>query len=362
MARNTDHLPTVVLVTVICFVILGVGVFAVSSAMDASPSDTENGERVQTAVETQNAGTWYSIASDTGTDPLVVTSRGYAVNLTGANDSYVRSKQGIDFSQDDTWSVSLWARLDNDATAEEQTALSLNGRLVINYNQTSSEWVVWYYDDGSRDSYELSVTGPNQPANFTNIQVTSNETHLQVYRNNTLGDTANLTTSSIVDAPVTSENWNGRLEEVRTVDDVLSVSERQELVDNPVEPQPGTNRTARIMFDEPYESSQLVLFSGTELEQSNVTFSQGFEGRQLTEGQYAVTADYTWNENGPRIRLLEGGSADDIPVAYVDYTKSGIDTNVLVEGFTAALALAALAPILLIVGYIVMTMDSRSGI
>lgn len=351
-----DSLPMAVLMVVVCFVILGVGLFTVSSAMDATPNEDVDGDNIQTSVETYQTGTWYNLDGGTGVNPTVVTSRGYAINLTGANDSYVRSNQGVDFSEDDSWTVSMWARLDSDATAEEQTALSLNGRLVISYNQTSSEWIAWYYDDGSRNSYELSVAGPNQPSNFTNIQVVSNETHLSLYRNNTFGDSVNLSTSGIADAPVNSTNWNGRLEEVRTVDDALDSTTRQELVDQPVHQQPGTNRTIRIMFDEPYESSQLILFTNSKLEQSNVTFSQGFEGRELDRGQYGITSDYTWNVDGPRIRILEGSSADGIPVAYVDYTRKGINTNILNDDFASAIAMAALVPIILVVGYIVTQM------
>lgn len=354
-SRNSgDSLPAIVLTVVIAFVVLAAGVAVLNPVVEQSTDDDGSGERIQTnVVATGDTGVWYRIGDYSGVDPDVTTSRGYAVNLTGAPDSYVKSDDGIDIATDDTWTVSTWARADPDATPNTMTAVDVAGRLSIRYNQTSAEWVAWYYDDGTGNSYELAASDASQPGNYSNVQVVANGTHIQIYHNNTAGDSAALTTSSVADAPANTSEWDGRLEEIRTFDDALNATTRQELVESPVHPQAGTNRTARVMFDEPSASQQPIFFSDATMAQQNVTFSAGFDGQQLTEGQYAFAgSDYEWMESGPKIRLLDGGDADGAPVVYVDYTEQLLSPATWTPTATTVIGLAAILPMLLLIGYL----------
>lgn len=347
---STNDLPQVILVAVISATILFTGIAVLNPL-----AEQEQGGQRHATVLLDDTGEYVRIGDTGGVDETVYNSRGYAVNLTGANDSYVESTKEIDIAANDTWTVSVWARLDTDAPNEERVALTADA-LVIVHNASASEWRVWYYDDGDRDSYALNGSSPSQPGNFTNVMVVANGTHLTLYRNNTHLDTADLNTSSMVDAPVNATNWNGRIEEVRTFDDALNNSQRQDHVDSPIAPMPGTNRTARIMFDEPAQDTQLIFFTSASLQTSNVTYSQGLPGEVLegknTWNDLVGTTDYVWDTDEPRIAPVDGGQLDGAPVAYVNYTE-----KTATDSFTAdvieSIQLAGVAIIVSVLGYIV---------
>jgi hypothetical protein len=318
----------------------------VGTAVVGDVTDGQEGirEDESTAVLLGNTGQFVSIADAEGFEETVYNSRGKAVNLTGADDSYVESKSNYKIASDDTWTVSLWARVDNESGSQTMTALSVNGRLVVNYNGTDGNWTAWYYDESSTSSWQVNVSAPDQPQNLTNVQVWSNGTHLTIYRNTTQGDIVNITGDNIESAPVTSENWDGRLDEVRTFDDAINSTTRSELHNTPIAPQNNTNRTSRIMFDQADKSTQLIFFTDTRLEQSNVTFSQGLPGEQMdAKSLLVMNPDYEWDTSGPKIKPLDGGQLDGAPVAYVDYQYEGALSKV-VDSWSNAVGLAALIP------------------
>lgn len=313
-------------------------------------------EQQSTAVLLGDTGEFVSIADGQGYDETVRDSRGYAVNMTGAGDSYVKSSSPIDIASDDTWTVSLWAHVDDGSETETMTALSVNGRVVINYNGSDGNWTAWYYDESSTSSWQVNVSAPGQPANLTNVQVWSNGTHLTIYQNGTQGEMKTITGDNIESAPITTSNWDGRLDEVRTFDDPLNSTERSEIYNSPVAPQNNTNRTSRIMFDQPEKSTQLIFFSDSELEQSNVTFSEGLPGHVM-DGANVInditgTTDYQWETNGPQIKPIDGGELDGAPVAYVDYSYEGALSGV-VQSWSSAVTLAAMIPLIGVVLVIV---------
>lgn len=323
---------------------LSLGNILVSDIADNTAGIEMPGDEV---VELGATNEFTTINNGEGTDETVRNSRGYAVNLTGSDDSYVESKDGYTIAEDNTWAVSTWARVDSDASSDDMTAVSANGRVIIEYAGSRSEWSVWYYDEGNRDSYMVNVSAPNQPANFTNVIAWSNGTHLTVYRNNTQGEVVEISGDNSVDAPVSSTNWNGRLDEVRTFDSPINDSVRSEIVASPIAPQPDTNRTSRVMFDEPDKNSQSIFFTGTRMEHSNVQFSPGLDGQVLSRG-----TDYEWNTEGPQIKPLSGGELDGAPVAYVDYTfESALHSTI--EGWGDAVRIAAMIPMILIIGVII---------
>lgn len=355
---SEQSLDGVVLTAILAFVILLIGVSVASGTI----ADADTGaERVftQTAVVTEETGVWYELGNQAGENETVVTSRGYAVNLTGAPDSHVQSTADVPVGSGGNWTVSVWAWADSDASATNRTVLSVNGRVVITYNETASEWRAWHFDDGSTNSHVVSVAAPNQPGTWANLMVRRSGDDLTIYRNNTAGGTATISSSNIAPAPVNASTWDGRLEELRLFNESLDSGERQAVVDDPVAPRPGYARTARAMFDEPYASEQLLLFTDAAMSQSNVTFSAGFPGRELTAGRAGLgQGDYAWDTTGPQLQLLDDGSAADAPVVYVDYTHWEFGA---LHGFTAAFSqsviLAGLLPVLVIVGYIVYTLN-----
>jgi hypothetical protein len=128
--------------------------------------------------------------------------------------------------------------------------------------------------------------------------------------------------------------------------------------DSPIDPEANATRTGRIMYDEPYRSFQYVFHSSAQLDYTNVTFSDGFEGENLT-----ANGNYTWDSDGPRIKPTAGGELDTQPVAYVDYDYEDVfGPQILVDPFESAIGLAAIVPILAILGYFIFIFgDLRGG-
>lgn len=355
MPRSTNDLPELVLVVLISFVILFLGIAVANPlAEQTGTTDTED------TVLLDGTGEWVTISDTIGVEETVYDSRGYAVQLTGANDSYVQSDASVDVSGSGEWTVSQYASVNASAASSTQTALSVDGRLLITYNGSQSEWRAWYYDDGSRDSYEVSVPAPNQPGSLANLQVVSNGTHLTLYRDNAASNTTNITTDSIVGAPVESGNWHGRLDETRTFSKPLNDSERQRLVDVPVGPHRTGNRTARVMYDEPERSKQRIFFSSAELATSNASYTTGLSGSVMdgagTWNNITGQTDYVWDTQGPQIYPVDGGELDAAPVAYVDWESQGA-TGTFARDFAEAIQFAGLALVVAILSTIVFVLQ-----
>lgn len=353
-----------VITAVIVFAVIGVGIMALSSAEDTSGASSSVLRTDQT-VELGTAGSYATIDDSVGRDETVYDSLGYAVNLTGASDSYVASKSPFEVASDDTWSVCTWAYVDAEASSATMTAVSVDGRVIIEYNGTAGNWSAWYYDESTTDSWLVNVSAPHQPASFRLICASHNATHLSISRGTTEGEAVNTSDGpNIVDAPVESSTWNGRLDELRSFDDPLSASQKQQWNDSPVGPLPDSNHTARVYFDHRDASTQPIYFTDTSLEQSNVSFSDGLDGSEM-DGQSFIndiigSTDYVWDTDGPRIYVVEGGELDGAPVAFIDYTYYPFEgaQDKWSRDLTRALNMATLAPtiflLIVVVGYLVL--------
>lgn len=333
--------------TVVIVMALMLGTTVVSTITEG-----EEGTRIHKdePVLLGQAGQYTKVADGSGFDPTIVNSRGYAVNLTGASDSYVESGRTYEFAEDDTWTVSVWANVDSEASSDSLSAVSANGRVVINYDGSAGNWTAWYYDEGERNSYIVNVTATNQPSNWTNVQVVNNGTHLAIYANNTLGEVEDLSVNKTVDAP-TASNWNGRLDELRTFDDALNNTRRQQLVDSPIDPQKATNRTSRVMFDEPNRDTHDIFFTNARLKTYNATSGDGLDGKVMEKktliNDITGSTDYVWETSGPQIYVVEGGELDGAPVAYVEYDFEGALSST-VGAWSSFTSLAALIPLVII--------------
>jgi hypothetical protein len=360
-------LATILVTATIVFIILFIGIAVINPVIQATSSggggEGEGGEFTEATVELEGTGTWVAINDDTGVNETVYDSRGYAVHFADGNDSYIESSRDVEFSSGGNWTVSLWASLNESATAgKTRGVLNLDGQLQITHNDTSSEWTAHYYDEGARTGTNVSIPAPSQPGSLTNIQVVRAGDDLTIYRNTTAGETATLNDSSVFDAPVEASDWYGRLEELRVYDDALDASTRNSLYDDPNGPTTGHNQSGRAMFDEPDKSRQRLFYTDAYLEQSNVSFQRGHPGTVLDEGSFGLLgADYEWNTEGPELKPVSGGRLDGAPVAYVDYNLQTVDVGRLTGSFTNALVLAGLLPVILILGYIVTTLGLVGG-
>lgn len=338
-----------VLTIVIIIIILLVATSMFSQLSQTQPGTDESVTREAALLD----GTSFTtLRSGIGRGETAYETTGYGVNLTGASDSYVRAKSNFEIAEDQTWTVSAWGYVEQGSGSDDMGLVSADGRVTISYNGSASQWEAWYYDEGARNSYQVNVSASgNEVGNYTNVMVRANGTHFTIYRNNTQGEIVNITLSSITDAPVNATNWNGRIEEIRTFDDALTSSERSSLVSSPAEELPAPNVTARAMFDQPDRSTQLLLYTGTSLDQSNASFSQGFAEQIMSAQGVLGGGDYEWDNNGPKIRALSGGDLDGAPVVYASYEYDG-DTSFMVDAWNDTVGLAALLPILILLGVI----------
>lgn len=339
------------IVVIVVILLLGTTLF---STMTQSQSGIE--EDVTRDAGLLSGTDYTTLNNGKGTGETVYETTGYAVNLSGYEDSYVQSEANFELAADDTWTVSVWGHVDAGNAGENMTLASANGRAIITYNGSNSQWEGWYYDEAQRNSYTVTVgTSGSEVGNFTNIQLWSNGTHLTIYRNTTQGSIVNTTLSNISSAPVDAGTWDGRVEELRTFDDALDATNRSQIYNNEAEEAPNFSPTSRAMFDQPNKDAQLLLYTDTRLEQSNVTFSQGFAEQVQTAG-----TDYEWRTDGPQVRAKSGGDLDGAPVAYASYTY---DTTVawIVDVWNDTVGLAALIPILLVIGVIWLYFDTLRG-
>lgn len=345
-----NNLPDVLITLIIVGVILFVGIAAVSTTIEGS--DASKSRVSQPALLD---GTTPTVIGDTtGIDEKVYNSLGNAVELTGANDSYYQSTASIGAINDSTWTVSTFAQVDAAATNNTMTALSLGGDLILYYNGTTSNWTAWFYDDGPRTTHSVTVNAPAPTSTLQHLIVERDGDTLTIYRNNTAGESANLSQATPA-APPNTTNWDGTLEEMRSFDTALNASQRTQLRDNPIAPLPNTDRTARIMYDEPDSNTQLLFFTSGQIQLYNASIVDGFAGERM-EGEsfsnnLAGATDYRWDVDGPTIRAVDGGSLDGAPVAYTEYTSYGI-VGGLVSDYQSALILAGLVLVILPLGAI----------
>jgi len=350
----TDDLPNVVLTLIIAGVVLLIGITAVSGVIESGDS---SGEEIQTAAKLD--GTSYvTIADTTGVDETVFDSRGNAVKLTGANDSFIQSTEDIEIGTYDNYTVSVWASRDS-STTNQTTAINIDGAVEIAYNGTRGEYTGWYYDSGSRASYRVNVTAPGPQGSLEHVVLRKNSTHLTIYANTTKGESIAVdgtNTATYVDG----QNWDGRLEETRVHNSSWSETTIQNHYNDPIAPITDDAR-ARVMFDEPYRTNQLLFYHPGKIKTSNATFAQGIPGEVMDTG-LTLQEDYEWQSDGPRIRAVAGGQLEFAPVAYVDYT-SRTQVSTLQEQYTSAIGLAGVAllliPMVLIIGYLQNVNSSR---
>lgn len=329
MAFSLDSLPELIITVVVVAGVLFVGI----SAMSTMPDSGTNEQGIE-AVKLEGTN-FVSVGVPNILEREVYNSLGYAIELTGANNSGFESTQPIEYSTDETWTLSTWAAADANATNQSMTAVSLDGRVVVSYNESAGEWSTWYYSDATRSAYEITAAETGNETQLTQVVVERNGSTLTMFVNGTQGGTADLSTTSSVPAPNAS-NWDGRIDELRTFDDALNASQRSHLFSSPVAPLAASNRTSRVMFDEPSRSRQEVFFSPASVETSNVGYGDGHDGDKMNGSsvlnEISGDADYVWDWDSLSIRAVDGGRLETAPVAYVDYKLKTLQ-GVIASGF-----------------------------
>lgn len=343
----------VIALTVSVILLTGAVVFG-STADTLGQGSADDAEQIDNQSQLLDGTSFVDVARCCGgTNERVYDSRGNAVRMTGANDSYIQSTEDVTVATDDNMTVTAWGAVNSSSSSENMTLLNAAGRVVIQFDGANTDWLIFYHSAETGESYQLRANAPNQPSTYEHIAVRANGTHLTVFRDATAVNSTSLTDSgrAVADADVNSSNWHGELEEVRSFDDALTNSTISELESDAVGPQPGHNRTSRIMFDEPEKDNQLLFFASGRIATSNVTFVDGKPGSELDGvgliASITGSTDYEWDSDGPRLRAVDGGEIDGAPVAYVSYDKEG-PSVAITEGFASFIELAAIIPLLVV--------------
>lgn len=287
-----------------------------------------------------------------------------AVRFTGAGSSY-QSDGDVDFPANDSWTVATWGEWNNSHSTTNGTLLDIDGRILIQYDNSTNEWIGWWYDEGARDSYRVNASTTNQPGTMEHVALVHNGTHLAIYLNNTQKDVV-ATDGGESDPLLDADNWAGDIEETRAYHEALSSSDRQQLVDDPILPVADANRSFRIMYDEGTGSSERVWFTGgVQLSFTDTEWVGGFNGTDLTEAN-----DYDLDVASGDISPDDNGRLEGAPVAWVDYRFnpsdhiSSISTS-LAAAFelfgTAVLVIPAVAVLAALLGGLTVALRATGG-
>lgn len=263
----------------------------------------------------------------------VENTTGRAATLSADADVQISGGIGVD---GDVWSWSTYAKLDD--TTRDQVIWSVRQNWVLAYNGTNSNWVLWYYNSTSTNSYRTSVDA--SPSGLTNVQVERDNSTVTLYNATDANSSFTITPTTDSSATVPAYgSLDGTLEETRTWGRTLSSSERQALRDTPVEPLPG-DRRARLMFDAGGRSVAVDLRSASGSIEGSYPLLEnprgpGFAAAVLTEG-----TDYNVTETEDGDRLTMTGNYEKMPRVVI----SSPDTTVegLLGSLTGLLDLIAL--------------------
>ena len=295
-----------------------------------------------TASQSTNAGA-FAISGGTAqlsghniSDVSVNQSLGHAARLDGTRDSYVSGSSDVEL--EGNWTVSTYVRVDN--LSRTQTVVSVGSEQMILYNGSTNEYVGVWYDQSSGDTYAVREVA-NTPGNLTHVALVRNQSQpeaISLYEDNS--DIA--TTSTATATTFAAGNLDGDLDETRTFNRSLNSSQRQQLIDRPTAPLPGTNRTSRVMFDSysASPSSYPMFFVAGDVTASNVQRVDGLDAEATTAG-----TDYT--RSGRTISVVDGGSLDGAPALYASYA---VTVGPFVAVFTALQTTGGAALGLLVVG------------
>jgi len=286
-----------------------------------------------------------------GTNETVRNSLGNAIVFSGTDDSYAEATGDVTVATDDNWTVAAWARVNSTSSAEDMTLVNAGGRVMIQYNGTTSDWELYYHSGVNGNTYRVTAAAPDQPSSYTHIAARANGTHLTLYRNGTARNSTQIQGDSVTAVRVNSTNWHGRLEEYRSYDDALTTQTVNALYTSPVAPVQDVNRTGRVMFDRAGANPQYFYFTGVALSTSNVTYADGHPG-SVMDGAGIVNAitgstDYRWDTRGPKIKPVDDGGLDGAPVAFVSYEPDPAMFNTL-SGLASVVSFAAIIPIVLL--------------
>jgi hypothetical protein len=241
-------------------------------------------------------------------------------------ESYVESSEPKNLS--DSWTVCATGELDSDANEDATYTLVAYDNETILLEYDAGQWSA-YYDNGTHDG-KATVDIEESGGLFGDDGLTPvcgrfNESTGNVSVHSLDGDASAPLTASTTSRNV-SWGWEGTIDEARTFNDSLSDETIDEYIDDPVQPLPGTNRTARFMFDEGEGSSTRVYFANVDATVVGATWTGGVPNPSKWLGLASAIEegdDYELAEEPFSIRVVESGYLDGAPVIHVSWGGAG---------------------------------------
>jgi hypothetical protein len=276
----------------------------------------------------------------------VKNSTGRAAALDTNTEVQVSGGIGVDGQN---WHWSTFVGMDREVPRDE-IIWSVRENYILAFNDSDAnspaEFVLWYYNSTSTNSYRLTVPGSHGSV-LKNVQASRNGTQLTL-RNST-GTSSSLTITPGTDTSAPAPNGSelvGTLEETQTWDRTLNSSERQTVRTDPLEPVGVGDRDARLMFDQSGRGVAVDLRSAS----GEIVGSPGFFSSVRTSGipGDVLTRGVDYKVSGGSIVLLAGGEVEDAPRIVVE-ASSGETNPILgallgpITGALSMLVLVALA-------------------
>lgn len=222
------------------------------------------------------------------------------------------------FSQG-SWSVCSAARLNSDASRDGTYNVFAwnNGSLLLQYD--AGQWAAFYENEtGAEARATIDATSPSD--GFTPVCARYNESENSLV----VSEDGELSSPAQLDLTTASRNvsttWNGTLDEVRTFDSAVNNSTIDAYAADPIVPLPGTNRSARYMFDEGEGSTTMAYFVGSSVSIDGAEWTDGVAGPGLVEG-----TDYKYSTSPLELTIPTGSYLIGAPVAYISWLSLPFD-------------------------------------
>lgn len=219
----------------------------------------------------------------------VNSSAGYAVEFDGTG--HLDATAALDYASD-SWEVCTWTALNT--SGGDQTVLGVSGDRAIIYNASTDEYRGIWFDTGERVTYDVAVSANGTAASRTHVCLAADAEAdtLTIYRNASASSSVAVDGNHTATTAWNASNLDGWLEETRVFGAPLNGSQRSEIVASPIHPLPGADRRARLMYDEGSGSAVAVYFADGDAQLDNGTWTDGFDGTELSEGTDYEVTDY----------------------------------------------------------------------
>jgi hypothetical protein len=331
-------------------VVLGIGIFLLSTVFSVTFAPSGFG-----SVPLTNGETTLDV-SEKRVDVVQDTS-GRAASLGGSGAVVVSGGLGFLNETETSGSAAFATHAAVDDPNRTQIIYALEDEYQLSYNGTSNEYVLWYFDKATTNSYVVTIAATNptqlQPIFFSHdgdtltLETTAGEGKLNA---------TTTTGGSFVPLP-TDTRLDGTLEETRTFDRTLTNSEQNAYTTDPIAPIAVGNREARIMYDTAGSGVAVDFRANASGElQGDADRGTGIAADVLTQGtDFALTSA----SNGKQtLTALNGGQLQDMPRVFLGAVN---DASQLIQLVSVAFGLAALVLLIVVAAKVISVTQAVMG-